>query len=414
MPTYLEQKQAQRADFLRMFYGLGKGAEGVRLSPTQWRGIGQHYSIPEDQLFDIVKYWVGEGVLVFKPASEALSLTHKGVVTAEKLITEAIGTSSTQPTAPPNRGVQKMRNRPFVLNILLASPSDVSDERDAVTQATHAWNASHTRATGILLNPMRWETHTYPASGDRPQAIVNRQIVEEGDILIGIFGTRLGTPTGEAESGTIEEIEKFRRAGKYVALYFSTANIPRDTDQEQLRKLETYQRERQKDTLYATFASVERLRELVTQHLPMIVYEVSEKLRPARELEAVQQEPLQPKESIRLTTELTGEYPDGPRLHVRANREITVTQLDYLDERDVRIASDTLDRFGLDIVVDLDYDKLKQVASVTQPRGMAYPIAFRLHILDSGRFVTERIPAVLQNHTKAIGGSLTMVLKLIG
>lgn len=62
--------------------------------------------------------------------------------------------------------------------------------------------------------------HSYPESGDRPQALLNRQIVAREDFLIGIFGTRLGTPTGVAESGTIEEIKEFRKAVKYVALYF--------------------------------------------------------------------------------------------------------------------------------------------------------------------------------------------------
>jgi hypothetical protein len=78
-------------------------------------------------------------------------------------------------------------------------------------------------------------------SGVRPQAILNKQIVESGDILIGIFGYRLGTPTGKAQSGTIEEIEEFRKAGKYVALYFSTADVPRTADRDQLKALEDYQ-----------------------------------------------------------------------------------------------------------------------------------------------------------------------------
>ena len=77
------------------------------------------------------------------------------------------------------------------------------------------------------------------ASGDRPQAILNKQIAEQGDFLIGIFGNRLGTPTGDSKSGTIEEIEIFRRSGKHVALYFSTADVPRDVDRDQLEELDS-------------------------------------------------------------------------------------------------------------------------------------------------------------------------------
>jgi hypothetical protein len=68
----------------------------------------------------------------------------------------------------------------FVLNVLIASPSDVSEEREAVTNDVLAWNAANYASTGIMLNPVRWETHSYPASGDRPQAILNKQIVEQG------------------------------------------------------------------------------------------------------------------------------------------------------------------------------------------------------------------------------------------
>jgi hypothetical protein len=158
-----------------------------------------------------------------------------------------------------------------VIRILIASPGDVTKERDVVSECIHAWNAAHFGTTGIMLQAVRWETHTFPESGDRPQALINRQIVEAGDCLIGLFGLRIGTPTGDALSGTIEEIEMFRKAGKHVSLYFSSADVPRSADRDQLAALEAYQRERQKDTLYFEFADPEKLRQLVTQHLPGIV-----------------------------------------------------------------------------------------------------------------------------------------------
>lgn len=164
-----------------------------------------------------------------------------------------------------------------VIRILIASPGDVAKERDVVMECIHSWNAAHSEITGTLLEPVRWESHTYPESGDRPQAIINRQIVENGHCLIGIFGTRLGMPTGDALSGTIEETEIFRKAGKHVSLYFSTANVPRNADRGQLAALEDYQRERQQDTLYAEFSGPEDLRLLITLHLPKIVNAVKQK-----------------------------------------------------------------------------------------------------------------------------------------
>ncbi len=179
---------------------------------------------------------------------------------------------------------QKMFRTAIIINVLIASPSDVSEERDVVTTAVYAWNAANSSTTGIMLNPIRWETHSFPACGDRPQAIVNKQIVDEGQFLIGICGNRVGTPTGEAQSGTIEEIERFRKAGKHVALYFSTADVPRNADRDQLKALEEYQRERQNDALYFTFDTPEKLRQLVSDQLPLIVSEVFKGLQSSHEL----------------------------------------------------------------------------------------------------------------------------------
>lgn len=325
-------------------------------------------------------------------------------------------------------GHRKMPRTAVVLNVLIASPSDVSEERDIVTDAVYAWNAAHFRPTGIMLQPIRWETHSFPASGDRPQAIINRQITDEGDFLIGIFGYRLGTPTGEAQSGTIEEIERFRKAGKHVALYFSTADVPREADRDQLKALEDYQRERQKDSLYATFKTSEELRRLVSQHLPLIVNNVRKGLRSSHALEGLEEELRntqirseqrlselagQSREPLRLSTEFVGEYPDGPRLRLRANRNIILSQIDYLDERDVKIASETTELGGMAFDVPLDYQQFLKIHNMKRSSGReAIPIGFRLHVLDGDKALTERIPAALQPSYKP--NTLTYFFKLLG
>jgi preprotein translocase subunit SecD len=116
---------------------------------------------------------------------------------------------------------------------------------------------------------------------------------------VGIFGARLGTPTGEGQSGTIEEIERFRKAGKYVALYFSTADVPRTADRAQLDALESYRKERQRDTLYATFGTARELRDKVTAHVPKIVQEVHAKIQAAEPGQALMQEA----EAIRISAD---------------------------------------------------------------------------------------------------------------
>ena len=56
--------------------------------------------------------------------------------------------------------------------------------------------------------------------GGRAQEILNKQILERCDLLVGIFWTRIGTETGGYISGTVEEIEKHVASKKPAMLYF--------------------------------------------------------------------------------------------------------------------------------------------------------------------------------------------------
>lgn len=88
--------------------------------------------------------------------------------------------------------------------MLIASPADVGDERLVIPEVINEWNAVSAFRAKSLLMPVKWETHTYPAMGDRPQAVINEQIVKDCDLLVGIFWTRIGTQTGVSVSGTAE------------------------------------------------------------------------------------------------------------------------------------------------------------------------------------------------------------------
>src|SRR5580658_9347891 len=115
-----------------------------------------------------------------------------------------------------------MSSKAQIYRILIASPSDMPEEREAATQAVHDWNDQHAIAESVVLLPVKWETHAMPQAGVRPQAAINRQLVKNSDILVGMFWTKIGTSTGVAESGTAEEIDQFVAAGKPALFYFSS------------------------------------------------------------------------------------------------------------------------------------------------------------------------------------------------
>jgi DNA-binding transcriptional ArsR family regulator len=160
----------------------------------------------------------------------------------------------------------------MVYRILIASPSDVIAERKAIPDIIGAWNATHSEDYGVVLLPVMWETHSTPEMGDRPQAIINKQIVASCDLLVGAFWTRIGTHTGVAESGTIEEIGQIRSAGKPVLLYFSSAPVALDSvDPEQYRLLTDFKKKCQADGLTEKYDSIAELREKLMRHLANVV-----------------------------------------------------------------------------------------------------------------------------------------------
>lgn len=110
-----------------------------------------------------------------------------------------------------------------VLRVMIASPSDVPEARDAVEKAVHGWNDANARNKGVILQPWRWETSAVPVMGAHPQKLINAQGVDDSDIVFALFGGRLGSPTPDAISGTAEEIDRALELGKPVHLYFSTA-----------------------------------------------------------------------------------------------------------------------------------------------------------------------------------------------
>ena len=108
-----------------------------------------------------------------------------------------------------------------VYNVMIASPGDVQAERNIVREVIHEWNAIHSAQRQVVILPVSWESHSSPEMGARPQEIINKQVLDKCDLLVGVFWTRIGTESGAYVSGTVEEIERHLDAGKPAMLYFS-------------------------------------------------------------------------------------------------------------------------------------------------------------------------------------------------
>lgn len=104
--------------------------------------------------------------------------------------------------------------------------------------------------------------------GDRPQALINRQVLRNCDLLVAIFWTRLGSPTGASASGTVEEIEEHLAAGKPAMIYFSAAPVrPDSVNEEQYRALKEFRAKCQSRGLIEEFESLSEFREKFARQL---------------------------------------------------------------------------------------------------------------------------------------------------
>lgn len=155
-----------------------------------------------------------------------------------------------------------------VIQVMIASPSDVETERSIVREVLYEWNDINCRKWEMALMPVGWETHSAPELGDRPQELLNKRLLKDCDILVGVFWTRIGTPTGKAPSGTIEEIREHHSAGKPTMIYFSSKPIsPDNVDQDQYYQVQNFKEWCKNEGLIEEFNSEQEFREKLSRQL---------------------------------------------------------------------------------------------------------------------------------------------------
>ncbi len=109
-----------------------------------------------------------------------------------------------------------------VMNIFIASPMDVQEERQIVKDRIHRWNVTHSAKRGIVLLPLAFETHTPSRFGTPPQDTIDKYVLDNADFLIAIFWSTVGS------GATMGEILRHVESGKPASMFFSSKPIQRD------------------------------------------------------------------------------------------------------------------------------------------------------------------------------------------
>lgn len=165
-----------------------------------------------------------------------------------------------------------------VLQVFVASPSDVTEEREVLEAVVAELNRTWSKSLGVRLELLRWEMSTRPGIGSEPQAVINSQIGDEYDVFIGILWGRIGTPTSNAESGTLEEFERAYARWKAdpssveIMIYFKDKAIkPSEIDGDQNNRVQHFKRSLGAEgVLHRTFEGIENFESSVRVHLSAV------------------------------------------------------------------------------------------------------------------------------------------------
>ncbi|MXM63283.1 hypothetical protein GR925_07420 [Streptomyces sp. HUCO-GS316] len=168
---------------------------------------------------------------------------------------------------------------PSEKRVILIAPDDVESELEALRAVIEQANQLRPRERLTVWN---WRTDATPGMHlDGPQGLTDQQMrISEADLVIAVFWSRLGTPVGDAESGTAHELDLAWRSwmatGKpTVWIYFSKSNIPQPAykDPEQFPQLDSFKKALPKEQTFSEFESVEELQRDFTKHLGIWLHE---------------------------------------------------------------------------------------------------------------------------------------------
>ena len=155
-----------------------------------------------------------------------------------------------------------------VLSIMISCPSDVKNERKIVEAVIDDINATFGFQSGMLIRTLYWEKNVFPQAGKSPQDIVNEQVIPRADAVIAIFGNKIGSPTEKYNSGTIEEIEIVKDAGKQVFVYFSDKRIKKDIIKIQnIKDIEKFKKKYANQGIYCNYTSNVDFKDVLKNHI---------------------------------------------------------------------------------------------------------------------------------------------------
>ncbi|MFN0137488.1 MAG: hypothetical protein ACKVS9_15395 [Phycisphaerae bacterium] len=150
-----------------------------------------------------------------------------------------------------------------VVDVLIGSAADTADERDSVEKTITSWNAIHAKSRSLIFRPVRWESASIPDFGVPAQEAINKQLVDDCDLMVAIIRVRIG-------EGTIAEIKWLHEGGKSVHVYLYCGDISVSTPANELKRSQEFRDQLKSNSLYAEYRDTRDLESKITALLSKI------------------------------------------------------------------------------------------------------------------------------------------------
>ncbi|NOX65498.1 MAG: hypothetical protein GXO85_06790 [Chlorobi bacterium] len=168
--------------------------------------------------------------------------------------------------------------------ILVASPSDVLDERESMDEVFSELDKTYGSRNNLVLELIKWETNTAPAISETDiQDLIDKDVGSDYDLFIGILWKKFGTPTKKFGSGTEQEFQnaytRFKKKPKALQILFyfktSTPLSLSDIEPSELEKVNKFKKELgKKNVYYWEYNNTEELQKFLRIHIPQRIDEL--------------------------------------------------------------------------------------------------------------------------------------------
>jgi len=166
-----------------------------------------------------------------------------------------------------------MVNIARIIRVFISSPDDVKEERNIVREQVYDWNSIFSIATGIVLLPVGWDKELRAGYGMAPQEKVNEELLPHCELLIAVFGAKVGSRTENFPSGTIEEIVRHTGCGKEAILFFKNVDTEEIDNEGEYQRLLEYRESMKEESFFKVYGTIEDFKNILRDQLNLHMQE---------------------------------------------------------------------------------------------------------------------------------------------